>query len=308
MRRCIPFLAWLLLATPAAAADGLLPLPASDTFVLVADVRQLGAHGFGALVDALDVAPGADVLESEGHVQLSRDLRRVVLAGSYVPDSGVAYCEGSFDAAALENLAAQAPDAGEQVYQGHRIETWTGADGKPGAGCVVSASLVLLARAAPPIQHALDALDGRGAVLAATSPLAQALPSPAGALVVGAGVQLDQLPAQAPRSRIAKSLSAIAIEVLPQGRQLVATLTGTAASPPVANQLARLLNGLAALAQLNTSQPPAHPVLQLLLDGLQVSASGSQVVVRTSVNVDALTAAIRERLGEAHPHPSTPKP
>ncbi len=282
--------------TRAPAAVALPPLPDDRAWLLCLDLRAIGRSGLAPLLERIDNAPQTQYLEDIGHLQVSRDISSVVVSGTYAPDSGVAYCAGTFDVDALHDLVEKIPDHAERTWHGHRIDSWQGAsDPKPSWACVVNDHLLLFGRAEVQLDRALDALDGSATALSASAPLLAALPASAGALACGAAVDLDQLPAARKHSLVMKRILSLGLVVRQTGGDLQLELTGTTTSEAVAKRLARLVGGLQALAQLSVEDTPAHPLMALMVDHAVVASAGANLLVTDSFTPAEVFAALAPR-------------
>jgi hypothetical protein len=287
-----------------AAATALPVLPADRTWLLRLDLREIGRSGLAPLLERIDNAPQTQYLEDIGHLQVSRDIASVVVSGTYAPDSGVAYCAGTFDVDALHQLVEQIPDHAERAWHGHRIDTWQGAnDPKPSWACLVDDHLLLFGRAEAQIDRALDALDGGAGAGPAGGALLAAMPASAGALASGAAVDLEALPAARKHSLVMKHIVSLALVARQSGRELQLAITGCTNAEVVAKRLARLVAGLQAMAQLSVEDTPKHPLIALLVDHAAVASSGNEVVVNASFAPAEVLAnlAAHDALAQARP-------
>ena len=283
MRRFTAALACLVLACLASLATAAERVPADCRWVVHADLQLMLRTRVGEWLGREMVkqphAARLKMLEAISGLNLKRDLRNVTICGiGSDDDSGLLYVRGTFDAERLNTLA-QAADGYAAVQAGSRtIHTWLD-KGKPAAGCLAAADLLILGKSSARLREALDLLD------APTQPGA-AFQLPAGweksALVVCAAEDLAALADGKPESAMLRNVRSLVARVVEDGALLALEARAVATTEAAAQQMVDAGRGLAAIVQL---QKPANldPALIETVRTGQLNREGVNVSLRLSV-------------------------
>lgn len=289
------FLASLVLVCLASTAAAVERVPADCRWVIHADLQLLlrtkVGEWLGKEVVKQPHAARLQMLEAISGLNLKRDLKHVTICGVGADDdTGLVYVRGTFDANRLNNLA-QAADGYAAVQVGSRtIHTWSD-KGKPAAGCLAAADLLLLGKTSARLREALalhDASTQQGAVFQL----------PAGweksALVVCAVEDLASLADGKPESAMLRNVRSLVARVVEDGAQLAFEARAVATTEAAAQQLVDAGRGLAAIVQL---QKPANldPVLiETVRTGL-LNREGVNVVLRLTVPFEEALRLVQQR-------------
>ena len=268
------------LASFAAAAER---VPADSRWVIHADLQLMLRTKVGEWIGREMVkqphAARLKMLEAISGLNLKRDLRHVTICGVGADDdSGLVYVRGTFDAERIGNLA-QAAEGYAAVQAGSRtIHTWMD-KGKPAAGCLAAADLLILGKSSTRVREALALLD------ASTAPGA-VFQLPAGweksALVVCAAEDLAALADGKPESAMLRNVRSLVARVVEDGSLLAFEARAVAITEAAAQQMVDAGRGLAAIVQL---QKPASldPVLIETVRTGELSRDGVNVSLRLTV-------------------------
>ena len=291
MPRFLAAFALLIIATIAAAAER---VPADCRWIIHADVQLMLRTKVGEWLGREMIkqphAARLRMLEAISGLNIKRDLKSATICGAGADDdTGLVYVRGTFDANRLTTVA-QAAEGYTAVQAGSRtIHTWMD-KGKPAAGCLAAADLLILGKSSTRIREALDLLD------APTQPGA-AFPLPAGweksALVVCAADQLEVLAAGKPESAMLRNLRSLVARVIEDGAHLTLEARGVASTESAAQQMVDAGRGLAAIVQL---QKPANldPVLIETVRTAQLAREGVNVTLRLSLPFDEALRLIQQ--------------
>lgn len=277
------FLVGLVLVCLASLAVAAERVPADCRWVIHADLQSMLRTKVGEWLGREMVkqphAARLQMLEAVSGLNLRRDLKNVTICGVGADDdTGLVYVRGTFDANRLNTLA-QAADGYAAVQAGSRtIHTWQD-KGKPAAGCLAAADLLLLGKSSDRLREALDLLDApaqQGAVFQL----------PAGweksALVVCAAEDLATLAAGKPESAMLCNVRSLVARVVEDGALLALEARAVATTEAAAQQMVDAGRGLAAIVQL---QKPANldPVLIETVRSGQLNREGVNVSLRLTV-------------------------
>lgn len=294
MHRFLASLALVCLALAASAAER---IPADCRWVLQMDVQALLGSQVGTWIGGQMIKQPAaarlQMLEAISGLQPKRDIRLVTICGADDNDAtGLIFVRGRFDAAKLESVALAA-DGHEGIQVGKRtIHVWQD-KGKPAAGCLVAADLLVLGKSAERIRAAIELVDDP---TRASAQISMPEKWESSALVFGAADRIDALIKDKPASAMLGSIRACAARITEQGPDLVLEAHATAASEAAAQQLVDAGRGLAAIVQL---QKPADldPALAESLRSGRLDRAGSAVTLRLSIPTAEVVRLIEKRAG-----------
>lgn len=294
MPRLFACLALLCLALAASAAER---IPADCRWVLQMDVQALTGTQAGTWLarqmTRQPLAARLQMLEAISGLQPKRDLSLVTICGADGNDAtGLVFVRGRFDAAKLESIALAA-DGHQGIAVGQRtIHVWQD-KGKPAAGCLAAADLLILGKSPERIREAIALLDDPSRPAAAI-----AVPADwqSAALVFGAADRIDALISDKPASAMLGNVRSCAARITEQGADMVLEARAAAASESAAQQLVDAGRGLSAIVQL---QKPADldPALVEALRAGRLERSGSTVDLRLAIPTAELLRLIEKRAG-----------
>lgn len=278
-------IACLLLAATAVLASAE-RIPADCRWMMHADLRAMFASKVGEWIGREMVkqphAARLQLLEALTGLNPRRDLISATICGVGADDdTGLVYVRGAFDAARLSTMA-QAAEGYAAVQAGSRtIHTWMD-KGKPAAGCLATADLLILGKTSTRIREALALLDApgqTGAILAVPAGWDKA------ALVVCAAEQLGELAAGKPESAMLRNVRAFAARIHAPDDRLVLEARATATGETAAQQMVDAGRGLIAILQLQRPEK-LDPALAEAVRGAQLARDGALVTLSLSLPFD----------------------
>lgn len=280
MPRLLAACCLLLAAVTASAVER---IPADSRWVVSIDVPAVVAGQVGGWVKAQlarqQTAAQLRILEAVSGFNIARDLRHITLCGAEGGDAtGLLLLRGVFDAGKLTALA-EAADEHALVQVGSRtIHTWKD-KGKPVAGCLAAADLLIIGRTAERITQALKAIDDS---------VAPPVAIPAGwegaAMVVAAADGLDGLADKGPQSALFKNFRGLAARISETGDMLVLDAEATATGEAQAQQVVDAGNGLRALVQLQKPED-LDAALADAVRTAQLGRTGTKVTLHLTLPV-----------------------
>jgi hypothetical protein len=216
---------------------------------------------------------------------------------------------GTFDAERLATLAKAARDPKEEKHGAHIIRSWvdekksaqTGVDQRT-HGCLYSPGVLVMGAKAQRVSEVLDVLDRKRPSLGASTGFAGLGTSKENAILAGAARKLD-VPENVPSAamlRQASGLSATAAEV---GADFLLQVRLEAANDEVARQLQSVGQGMAALLSLQTENPEAVRLSQVL----SFAQQGKEVSAAARMPSDELVALLEQKVA-GKKRPAAPKP
>jgi hypothetical protein len=287
---------------PARAAVGPLPaegllLPADSRFVVGLDVKRFTASPFYQKFRSQARPDALRELEERTGLNPERDVDQVLIAGQATKGAGpgLAVVLGSFDTYKL----GQSIETGKQKAAGHNFQGFTEYvfnEGGPEAMAVafIDRQALLIGRQAA-VEAALQGRASGAAPLRTNATLMALLErvKPGSTFwMVGDQSLLQNLPGTVP----SPAGNGAAIE-LPALRSLIVTgdlepvvslaITGDAADPTAAKNLANIVSGFVSLVALQASQKPE---LKDLAQAVSVATDQSRVLVNARVPYEVLEA------------------
>ncbi len=216
---------------------------------------------------------------------------------------------GTFDAERLATLAKAARDPKEEKHGTHIIRSWmdekksaqTGVDQRT-HGCLYSPGVLVMGAKAQRVSEVLDVLDRKRPSLGTSSVFAGLGTSKEKTILSGVARKLD-VPENVPNAAVLRQASGLSATAAEAGADFVLQLRLEAASDEVARQLQSVGQGMAALLSLQTENPQAVRLSQVL----SFAQEGKQVSAAAKMPSDELVALLQQKMA-GKKRPAEPKP
>ena len=292
----------VLLATGAAGEVNLKWIPAETQWLIELDMRALASStAAGRLREQWTALGGTGVLSRLDQItqatgiDMHRDLWSLALYGGALGEpSGGAIVRGRWDAARITSHLERQRAFKRLPYGDKTILGWI--DGTPLFACLASRDLAVFALDEASMKRALDTLAGRRPGLAQTPAFAgfnQLGQAPLVRFLAGGVGRLAEADPRAALLQQAETASLTVSETPGNGTLRLAGALGML-NAEAATQLVMMLQGLQAMAQM---QSQTEPALAGLAGAVQVSAAGRNVDLRAALGPAVLQALAKQLLG-----------
>jgi hypothetical protein len=283
-------------------------IPAGTQWLLEVDLRAMSESKFASRIGAelTSGGPAVKAVEQLGTfkaatgIDLVRDIDSIVVHGRTIGDrTGVAMIRGRWDAARIEELVAQRRDFGSKLHANQKIFSWM--DQQPMHLCLAEPELAVLSSNEGQLIQALETLNGRQPGLSADSPLARFNTIAQRPLLAFFATGVNTAPRVQARAGGFKQAETLRFSLVepPGVGTLVSECRVGLVSVESSGQMVQMLEGMRAMAQMQHAERPA---LLALIGALKVTASGSDVTLRMTIDeplVEALKQLSPPRTGGA---------
>jgi hypothetical protein len=269
------------MAAPLQRAD----VPAEPMWVLHVDCDALRPTAVGHYLLAEMDKPDAQAKFAVFQTLFSFDPRKqlhglTLYSSGKAPEDGVLLVYADFDAERLVTLAKAATDSRSTAYKQHVIYNWIDDKKKAKNGvkprtyaAVQGNRAVIFSQQETRVAQALDVLDRATANLSSSGVFPQ-LGASGDTSFIAASARKLELPDSTPNAAIFRLAKLLRLQVGEANHQIAATLSMETNDEDVAKQAASVVQGLLALAKLQTGKPEASK----LADALSLKQDGATVV------------------------------
>jgi len=268
-------------------------VPAEARWVLHIDVARLAETRVKALLyedSERGIGRSVRTIERVGKIDLLRDMTGVTVIGmgSDDKDTVVAF-EGKIDKVHLLALIEVETSAETIPYGKSTIYNWGGHE----YGVFVTDKLTLIGGNIQTIQTVLDAWEGKTKTAVDTPLLAKFKSASPAAFIVASTDKLSALTKDKEGSTILKKAGAAVLQIEEEKGVLKINIVLDTDSPETASNLAKVVDGLAAMAAMG--EGPSSGKTDLLKD-LKVSQEGKVLRATLELLADRLSERIRRSL------------
>jgi hypothetical protein len=237
--------------------------------------------------------PALATIRELGGIDLVHELQSVTFFGEQIKEgAGVVLVRATMDQDVMLRRAQREPDFRTSTYGSHRVYSWTGRKWSPAkgthgeatmAGAFHGSTLLVLGSTTDQVMAALDLLDGQLANLAGSDgPLAAAVPP--GTALVARAVNLADSGAPV-KSPLVKQIKSLDLVVGQHEDQVFARLAVDVGTSSMADQTAKVVEGLRAMASLKVVD---QPELNEMIGAVDVATDGATVTIGLETSSDEM--------------------
>lgn len=270
------------------------PLPAATTWLVNIDVRQALSGPSGDLVrqiiESSTAKPQVKRWFTITGIDPLHDVDRVLASGTdFTPATSTMMLTGRFDAGRLLSLVESAQGHQAISHGSTVIHRWIDpfAGNREVFAALVDGNLLF----APTRASAIGSIDALAAKTPATGAVAATNRFTGPLIAVIGADDLTRLPRLDQSAAMLRQITQFSASLQTEGDSLVSTVVATATDEATASQLQQIGQGLLALAALNKDTPPEA---KALLAGVQLSRTGKEITVTTSVPLATIRAAMAQ--------------
>jgi hypothetical protein len=267
-------------------------VPAEARWVIHLDIARLAETRVKALLyedSARGIGRSVRMIERVGKIDLLRDLTGVTVIGMGPDDQDtVVAFEGKIDKDHLLTLIELDKSPEKITYGQSTIYDW----GSHEYGAFVTDTLTLIGGNIQTIQAVLDAWEGKTKTAVATPLLAKFKSASPAAFMIASMDKVSALTKDEEGSTILKKAGAAFLQIEEEKGVVKISLVLDTDSPETASNLAKVVDGLAAMASMRDE--PSSPKIDILKD-LKIAQEGNVLRATLEMPADRLS----ERIGRS---------
>lgn len=228
-----------------------------------------------------------------------RDIRDVTVYGSGQDrDNAVAVFDGQFDPQKLLTLVRLNPQYQEMAYKDSTLHRWQ-QEPKPGGqadnrmmyGCICDGNRVVIGSGLESVKRAVDTLKGQ--TTGTPAGLLRQIPQGRDAVfAIVAATDVGSVVGQNPQAALLQQTDSLSLAIGEDTDRLFGELSLQGRSAEAAQNMTKLLEGIAAMAQLSSSE---RPRLAELAKGLNVSCADKTTQVRFEAGTQSMFQFLKEQ-------------
>jgi hypothetical protein len=284
-------------------------------WVIHADVEAFRNSGIGKLIMAELQAQGLEE-KLQGFADIFsfhplKDVRDVTVYGRDKDrNNAVIAIDGQFDPEKVLAVVRWNPQHQEIPYQGVTIHQWPNEENKNGQtttqtmyGYLHNGRLIVLSAGLDALKQAVDTLKGPAAGTASAL-LSQVPEGRNSVFVQAAALHVDELVGENPQAALLKQAEVLTLTAGQTTDNVSAELHLHSASPEVADNLVKMLQGVVAWLQMATQEQPR---LSELAKGVNVARADKVAQVHFEAPAPSVLAFVKEQLDQKK-QPPKPTP
>lgn len=225
-------------------------IPASANWVLHVDLDAMRASSTGKAVIGqieTDHGPGLRAIKRMFSVHLINDLRGVTLYGDGRRDHAVVWFDGRFDQEHLVDVLRAAEDYKTSSHGGVTIHSWKD-KGHVQHAAFAANDLLAFSRQEDLLREALDVMKTPAS--GSANPI---IPEPSPRTLIVAGANLAEIEMPDDSAKVLRQMGLVRLHAAEDGGRFMIRMDAGVADASAANRLRRVLDGMAALAEIGNA-------------------------------------------------------
>lgn len=281
--------------------------PADTKMLAHIDMKSLVNSKVGDLIKAAMDEKTNRKLESfkaMSGIDVMKDLDSIfVLGGAENKGGGVLYASGRFDIKKLTAILGGNDTFKSELDGTHQILSWSDNDQKK-YGCFINPTLAVLADDLTALKKSLAVIDGKGARLTSTSPLASVVKSQPNRFASLYANKLDVVAESVPQLAMLKQANTLELSVGQASAEQADVLLNAAVSTATseqAQQMGALVMGAQALLMIQAQQ---NPEMAALAQNFKSEVNDKKITMNLKVTADQLKKQLADAMKKSSAKPS----